>query len=334
MNTNSKHYEILAIEPWEIMEQNFTTEEFVAYLKGNIIKYTLRDKGQALTDAQKIKHYAEKLIEVLEAKENDKDNWTITGVKPEEVEDKYLIAEGSKFKVGDRVKLKYLEGQNGTIIRQPVLGLRSVDEENYIVELDKDEEGEQGWKATKREHLVDSEHAWYADDTEIELLQDAEDKHKFKVGDHVRVKHNNETGTIIRTPVETFRDVDRDSYIVELDKEYEGWTATKEKHGVDSENAWYVGEHNLELLPKKTLETNKWYDAEDFTVEELKELLQVGTKVTVTGTHDNCRKPCLHRESLISTYVKNIGERLYKETRVGVRADCWWRRYFKIEEEN
>lgn len=65
MNTNAKHYEELNIQPWEIMEKNFTTEEFVAYLKGNIIKYTLRDKGQALTDAEKIKHYSEKLIEVL-----------------------------------------------------------------------------------------------------------------------------------------------------------------------------------------------------------------------------------------------------------------------------
>lgn len=71
MNTNSKHYEKLSVQPWEIMERNFTTEEFVAYLKGNIIKYTLRDKGQALMDAEKIKHYAEKLIEVLEKKETD-----------------------------------------------------------------------------------------------------------------------------------------------------------------------------------------------------------------------------------------------------------------------
>ena len=78
MNTNSKHYEELNIQPWEIMERNFTNEEFVAYLKGNIIKYTLRDKGQDLTDAQKIKHYSEKLIEVLETQENDKDNRTIT----------------------------------------------------------------------------------------------------------------------------------------------------------------------------------------------------------------------------------------------------------------
>jgi len=53
MNTNSKHYEILAIEPWEIMERNFTTEEFVAYLKGNIIKYTLRDNKFSLRKKRK-----------------------------------------------------------------------------------------------------------------------------------------------------------------------------------------------------------------------------------------------------------------------------------------
>lgn len=155
MNTNSKHYEELNIQPWEIMERNFTTEEFVAYLKGNIIKYTLRDKGQALTDAQKIKHYAEKLIEVLKEQEE---------IKP-------MIVKDSKFKVGDRVRLlAYLTGATGTIIRQPVTGLREIDNENYIVELD--EEEEEGWKATKRKHLVDSEHAWYVDDTEIELLKE------------------------------------------------------------------------------------------------------------------------------------------------------------------
>jgi len=259
MNTNSKHYEELNIQPWEIMERNFTTEEFVAYLKGNIIKYTLRDKGQALTDAEKIKHYAEKLIEVLETKENDTDNWTITGMKLEEPEEKHIIVKDSKFKVGDRVRLlAYLTGETGTIIRQPVLGLREIDEENYIVELD--EEAQEGWKATKEEHLVNSERAWYVDDTEIELLQEKQ---------------------------------------------------------------------------KKTLEPNKWYDAEDYTVEELKELLPVGTKVIVTLEHDSRRTPDLENEKLMSTLVKDFGS-IYLEncTRVGVTGCCFWRRYFKIEEEN
>lgn len=251
MNTNSKHYELLAIEPWDIMEANFPPEQFVAYLKGNIIKYTLRDKGQALPDAQKIKHYAEKLIEVLETQENDKDNWTITGVKPEEVEDKPMIVKDSKFKVGDRVRLvAYLTGATGTIIRQHVIGLKEVDKWNYIVELDEEE----GWEATKKEHLVNSEHAWYADDTEIELL------------------------------------------------------------------------------PKKTLEPNKWYNAKDFTVEELKELLPVGTVVIVTEKPDGNRMVNLPYERLLSTTVSNIGRNeLKNSTRVGISADIWWRSYFQIE---
>lgn len=243
MNTNSKHYEELNIQPWEIMERNFTTEEFVAYLKGNIIKYTLRDKGQALTDAEKIKHYAEKLIEVLEKKETD-------------------------------------------------------------------------------EFLKEDAERIYG-------------KHKFKVGDRVRLLNRNKTGTIIRTPVEEWVECNK-CYIVKLDDKYNGWKATKERQLVDSKNAWYVKDMDIVLLKeeqKKALKPNKWYDAETFTEEELKELLPVGTKIKVTVAHDNNRIPNLHRESLLSTCVKNIGERSRNETRVGITADCWWRRYFKIEEE-
>ena len=251
MNTNSKHYETLNIQPWEIMEKNFTTQEFVAYLKGNIIKYTLRDKGQDLTDAEKIKHYAEKLIEVIEKKETDE-------FLKEDAERIYGKAE-------------------------PV------------------------------------------------------SEHKFKVGDRVRVLNSNKTGTIIRTPVEELGLECNKAYIIELDNKDSGWEATKERQLVDNENAWYVNEADMELLkeeePKKTLKPNKWYDAETFTEEELKELLPVGTKIKVTVAHDNNRIPCLHRESLLSTCVQNIGERSKNETRVGITADCWWRRYFKIEEE-
>lgn len=246
MNTNSKHYEELNIQPWEIMERNFTTEEFVAYLKGNIIKYTLRDKGQALTDAEKIKHYAEKLIEVIEKKETD-------------------------------------------------------------------------------EFLKEDAERIYG-------------KHKFKVGDRVRLLNDNKTGTIIRLPEEKLERVCRDCYIVELDSKYSGWIATKEKHLVDSENAWYVAKEDIELLekeePKKTLKPNKWYDAEDFTEEELKELLPMGTKVIVTAEHDNDREVDFETESLINTLVKNIGRRPIKhDTRIGVTDCCFWRRYFKIAEE-
>ena len=259
-NTNAKHYEILAIEPWEIMERNFTTEEFVAYLKGNIIKYTLRDKGQSLTDAQKIKHYAEKLIEVLETQENDKDNWDI------------------------------VIGESPVPVYTP--------------------------KAEPKEPEV---------------------KPKFKVGDRVIVNdsslHKKMTGTVIRTPRDKQNGTD---YLIELDeKEKLGWKATIAYHSVESERAWYAQEAVLDLLeeePKKALKPNKWYDAEDFTVEELEELLPRGTIVFVTYEHDNNRMVNLENEKLLSTTVKNIGARASsKDTRVGITGDIYWRRYFKIE---
>lgn len=251
MNTNSKHYETLNIQPWEIMERNFTTEEFVAYLKGNIIKYTLRDKGQDLSDAEKIKHYAEKLIEVIEKKETD-------------------------------------------------------------------------------EFLKEDAERIYG-------------KHKFKVGDRVRVLISNKTGTIIRTPVEELGLECSKAYIIELDNKDSGWEATKEIHLVDSENAWYVNETNMVLLkeeePKKTLTPNKWYDAETFTVEELKELLPVGTKIFVikkyTTNNKDYNEEELGKETWLSTTVQRVDKKQMTElTRVAIPNDIFFRRYFRIVEED
>ena len=238
MTTNNKHYEILAIEPWDIMKANFTTEEFVAYLKGNIIKYTLRSKGQDLSDAEKIKHYAEKLIEVLEQK------------------DKH------KFKVGDRVEVL-------------------------------------SWRK------------------------------------HLKGNHN---ATIIRINDKT--QPDKEGYLLELDKEDAGWKATENRHGVNCDNTWWVVENEIKLLepePKKTLKPNKWYDAEDFTVEELKELLPVGTKVIVIEDYTTNSKNAVEfaRETWLNTTVQNIDKTASTErTRVGITRDVFFRRYFRIVEEN
>ena len=62
---NNKQYTTLDIEPWDIMQADFTREEFIGFLKGNIIKYCLRKKGSDLQDFEKIEHYAKKLQEVL-----------------------------------------------------------------------------------------------------------------------------------------------------------------------------------------------------------------------------------------------------------------------------
>lgn len=257
MNTNSKHYEILAIEPWDIMEANFTTEEFVAYLKGNIIKYTLRSKGQDLSDAEKIKHYAEKLIEVLEKEDMDEfldeDAERIYGYGQEEPTDKY------KFKVGDRVEVL-------------------------------------NWKR----HL--------GDDNKATIIRQNDKSVPTKKG-----------------------------YLVELDKELAGWKATEEKNGVACENTWWVYEDEIKLLetePKKTLKPNKWYDAEDFTVEELKELLPVGTIVLVTKSYESNFNNAvdLTEETWLSTTVQNIGKNSDEKARVGITGDIFFRRYFRIKE--
>jgi hypothetical protein len=60
------HYKDMAIEPWDVMQAVLTHAEFVGFLKGNIIKYSLRAgrKQGASDDADKARHYLQKLEEV------------------------------------------------------------------------------------------------------------------------------------------------------------------------------------------------------------------------------------------------------------------------------
>jgi hypothetical protein len=59
------HYKDMGMQPWEVMEAVLTHEEFVGYLKGNIIKYSMRQgKKEGSDDANKAQHYLMKLKEV------------------------------------------------------------------------------------------------------------------------------------------------------------------------------------------------------------------------------------------------------------------------------
>lgn len=60
------HYLKHEIQPWDAMECWMAKEEFVGYLRGNIIKYVARynDKG-GVHDLRKARHYLDRLIEVL-----------------------------------------------------------------------------------------------------------------------------------------------------------------------------------------------------------------------------------------------------------------------------
>ena len=58
------HYKTMQVQPWHVMEAVLTHEEFVGFLKGNIIKYSLRQGKKDSPDAEKCKHYMQKLEEI------------------------------------------------------------------------------------------------------------------------------------------------------------------------------------------------------------------------------------------------------------------------------
>ena len=91
--------------------------------------------------------------------------------------------------------------------------------------------------------------------------------------------------------------------------------------------------------PKKTLKPSKWYDAETFTVEELKELLPVGTEVVVmkdyTTNNKDHNEVELAKETWLITTVERVDKKHMTElTRVAIPDDIFFRRYFRIVGEN
>jgi hypothetical protein len=65
IQVSGTHYKDMGIEPWAVMQAVLTPEEFRGYLKGNVIKYAMRQgKKQDSDDSNKAKHYAMKLDEV------------------------------------------------------------------------------------------------------------------------------------------------------------------------------------------------------------------------------------------------------------------------------
>ena len=62
------HYKDMPLQPWTVMQAVLTTEEFVGFLKGNVIKYAMRAgrKGSADEDMSKARHYLEKLNEIYD----------------------------------------------------------------------------------------------------------------------------------------------------------------------------------------------------------------------------------------------------------------------------
>jgi hypothetical protein len=65
LQVSGNHYKDMAIQPWELMESVLTHEEFVGFLKGNVIKYAMRaGRKDGSDDLGKARHYMMKLAEV------------------------------------------------------------------------------------------------------------------------------------------------------------------------------------------------------------------------------------------------------------------------------
>lgn len=59
------HYKDMAVEPWTLMETLMTRSEFIGFLKGNVIKYSMRQgRKEGSNDGAKALHYLKKLKEI------------------------------------------------------------------------------------------------------------------------------------------------------------------------------------------------------------------------------------------------------------------------------
>jgi len=69
MQVSGTHYKDMAVQPWSVMQAVLTPEEFRGFLKGNIIKYAMRQgRKDGSDDAGKAMHYKHKLEEVINGK--------------------------------------------------------------------------------------------------------------------------------------------------------------------------------------------------------------------------------------------------------------------------
>lgn len=60
------HYVRMGVEPWNVID-SWPLEQRIGFYRGCALKYLMRlgNKDASLQEAQKAKHYCEKLIEVL-----------------------------------------------------------------------------------------------------------------------------------------------------------------------------------------------------------------------------------------------------------------------------
>lgn len=164
------------MEYLNIIEENFTKADYVAYLRGSILKYLLEDKP---FDTTQFKLYADKLVEVLEKQQAEEPSVKIdvyrpviesteeTSTEPTVDTDEPKVQPKHKFKLGDHVVVgKGTEDERtGVIVRLPMEGVDC--RTSYVVDLD---DKNLGWEASVAIDGVDCKNAWVAGANKMELL--------------------------------------------------------------------------------------------------------------------------------------------------------------------
>lgn len=169
------------MEYLDIIEENFTKSDYVAYLRGSILKWLLEDKP---LDIPQFKLYANKLVEVMDEPYTDEQTSETdvkidvyrpivksteeTSIKPTVDPDEPRVFKAHKFKLGDHVVIDKgtVSERTGTIIRLPRVDSRF---NEYIVDLD---DKTLGWEATVEDEGVSCKNAWYAHESNMIPLED------------------------------------------------------------------------------------------------------------------------------------------------------------------
>lgn len=157
------------MEYLDIIEENFTKSDYVAYLRGSILMWLLEDKP---FDTAQFKLYADKLVEVLEEQSTDTTDGECHCLQTQAPEptvdpDEPRVIKPFKFKLGDHVIIsKGTEDERtGVIVRLPMEGVDC--SRSYVVDLD---DKNLGWDATVAVDGVDCNNAWVASGKIMELL--------------------------------------------------------------------------------------------------------------------------------------------------------------------
>lgn len=164
------------MEYLNVIKENFTKSDYVAYLRGSILMSLLEDKP---FDTTQFKLYANKLVEVFEEQQAEEPSVKIdvyrpvvesteeTSAEPTVDSDEPKVQPKHEFKLGDHVIIsKGTEDERtGVIVRLPMEGVGC--STSYVVELD---DKNWGWIAMVGIDGVDCQNAWVTSAKNMELL--------------------------------------------------------------------------------------------------------------------------------------------------------------------